>query len=160
MITLIFIFLLLRKKPLINKITEFIKENIDGTQDDYLKYFYDNYFINSLLNKGNYKEEQKYPYFIDGIRYEVITESIILNIIKMNKLHKNKIENNADLDKFYKRLILNISLTKLNKTLDFKTTNYNDETIYNFIDFCLIKYEIEKIDETSFECLTRNLFYL
>ena len=86
----------------INKITEFIKENIDGPQDDYLKYFYDNYFINdninSLLNKGNYKEEQKYPYFIDGIRYEVITESIILNIIKMNKLHKDKIENNDDLD--------------------------------------------------------------
>lgn len=144
----------------LNKITEFIKQNINEQQDNYLKYFYDNYFINdsvnSQLNKANYKEEQKYPYFIDGIRYKVITESIILNIIKMNKFHKDKIENNDDLDEFYRRLIFNISLTRLSKGFDLKTTNYSDEIIYNFIDFCLIKYDIEKIDnETSFECLTR-----
>ena len=73
----------------------------------------------------------------------------------MNKFHKDKIENNDNLNEFYRRLILKISLRRLNKTFDLKTTNYNDEIIYNFIDFCLIKYEIEKIDETSFECLTR-----
>ena len=47
----------------LNQITEFIKQNIDEPQDDYLKYFYDKYFINdsinSLLNKGNYKGRLK-----------------------------------------------------------------------------------------------------